>query len=56
MFRIFGPRRPQPTRPCPVCSQPSSTAYWRRAYETLVKETGRDLNDGLGRDPRSRKP
>ncbi len=26
--------------------------YWRNAYETLVKETGRDLNDGLGLDPR----
>lgn len=29
--------------------------YWRNAYETLVKQTGRDLNDGLGIDPRSRK-
>lgn len=27
-------------------------AYWRNAYETLVKQTGRDLNDGLGLDPR----
>jgi len=27
-------------------------AYWRNAYETLVKQTGRDLNDGLGTDPR----
>lgn len=30
--------------------------YWRNAYEELVKQTGRDLNDGLGRDPRSAKP
>lgn len=30
--------------------------YWRNAYEELVKQTGRDLNDGLGRDPRSLKP
>lgn len=29
--------------------------YWRKAYETLVAQTGRDLNDGLGIDPRSRK-
>ena len=29
-----------------------NAAYWRNAYETLVKQTGRDLNDGLGRDPR----
>ncbi len=28
-------------------------AYWRNAYEELVKQTGRDLNDGLGLDPRS---
>ncbi len=27
-------------------------AYWRKAYETLVAQTGRDLNDGLGIDPR----
>jgi hypothetical protein len=27
-------------------------AYWRKAYEDLVDQTGRDLNDGLGRDPR----
>ena len=27
-------------------------AYWRNAYELLVKQTGRDLNDGLGLDPR----
>lgn len=26
--------------------------YWRAAYEGLVGQTGRDLNDGLGRDPR----
>ena len=29
--------------------------YWRQAYEVLVAQTGRDLNDGLGRDPRSMK-
>lgn len=34
----------------------STAAYWRNAYEELVKQTGRDLNDGLGRDPRSTKP
>lgn len=28
------------------------TAYWRMAYEQLVEQTGRDLNDGLGPDPR----
>jgi hypothetical protein len=27
-------------------------AYWRKAYEDLVDQTGRDLNDGLGIDPR----
>jgi hypothetical protein len=26
--------------------------YWRNAYEELVRQTGRDLNDGLGVDPR----
>lgn len=26
--------------------------YWRKAYEDLVDQTGRDLNDGLGVDPR----
>jgi hypothetical protein len=26
--------------------------YWRRAYEDLVHQTGRDLNDGFGVDPR----
>lgn len=26
--------------------------YWRRAYTDLVKQTGRDPNDGLGPDPR----
>lgn len=30
----------------------ASAIYWRNAYETLVKQTGRDLNDGLGLDPR----
>lgn len=30
--------------------------YWRKAYEELVRQTGRDLNDGLGRDPRKAKP
>lgn len=30
-------------------------SYWRTAYETLVKQTGRDLNDGLGIDPRIKK-
>lgn len=23
--------------------------YWRNAYEELVRQTGRDLNDGYGR-------
>ncbi len=32
--------------------QARDAAYWRNAYETLVKQTGRDLNDGLGLDPR----
>lgn len=31
-------------------------AYWRNAYEALVKQTGRDLNDGLGLDPRVKRP
>lgn len=31
-------------------------AYWRNAYETLVNQSGRDVNDGLGRDKRSLKP
>lgn len=26
-------------------------AYWRNAYEELVRQTGRDLNDGYGVDP-----
>lgn len=26
--------------------------YWKGAYENLVAQTGRDLNDGLGKDPR----
>lgn len=30
----------------------SDAAYWRKAYEDLVDQTGRDLNDGLGIDPR----
>lgn len=29
-------------------------AYWRNAYELLVAQTGRDVNDGLGPDPRRR--
>jgi hypothetical protein len=29
--------------------------YWRRSYEELVEQTGRDLNDGYGRDPRKPK-
>jgi hypothetical protein len=33
----------------------ADAAYWRNAYETLVKQSGRDLNDGLGRDERSLK-
>jgi hypothetical protein len=32
--------------------QASHARYWRNAYETLVTQTGRDLNDGLGHDPR----
>lgn len=31
----------------------ASALYWRDAYEKLVQQTGRDLNDGLGRDPRT---
>jgi hypothetical protein len=27
---------------------------WRAAYEALVAQTGRDLNDGWGIDPRKR--
>jgi hypothetical protein len=34
----------------------ADAAYWRNAYETLVKQSGRDVNDGLGRDNRSLKP
>jgi hypothetical protein len=30
--------------------------YWRNAYETLLAQTGRDLNDGYGRDPRKPAP
>lgn len=30
----------------------NSRDYWRNAYEELVKQTGRDLNDGFGIDPR----
>lgn len=30
--------------------------YWKRAYELLVWQTGRDLNDGYGRDPRREPP
>lgn len=33
-----------------------SGGYWREAYEALVRQTGRDLNDGLGADPRRIKP
>ena len=29
-----------------------NAAYWRKAYEDLVAQTGRDLNDGYGIDPR----
>ncbi len=35
-------------------SRDGTAAYWRNAYEALVKQTGRDLNDGLGVDPRRR--
>lgn len=31
----------------------NSASYWREAYETLVSQTGRNLNDGLGVDPRT---
>ena len=34
----------------------ADAAYWRKSYETLVDQSGRDVNDGLGRDPRSLKP
>lgn len=34
----------------------SRAAYWRNAYETLVAQTGRDLNDGYGIDPRKAVP
>lgn len=30
----------------------SDARDWRRAYELLVEQTGRDLNDGYGVDPR----
>jgi hypothetical protein len=33
-----------------------TAAYWKRAYEMLVEQTGRDLNDGLGHDPRKTQP
>lgn len=33
----------------------ADAAYWRKAYEDLVKQSGRDLNDGLGFDKRSMK-
>lgn len=33
-------------------SETNSALYWRNAYEELVRQTGRDLNDGLGPDPR----
>lgn len=36
--------------------QKRDAAYWRNAYETLVKQTGRDLNDGYGLDPRKPQP
>lgn len=32
------------------------STYWRNAYEELARQTGRDLNDGLGLDPRKAKP
>lgn len=34
----------------------AAEVYWRRAYEELVSQTGRDLNDGLGADPRRAPP
>lgn len=33
-----------------------ATLYSKRAYDLLVWQTGRDLNDGLGRDPRRNPP
>ncbi len=33
----------------------ADAAYWRKAYETLVDQSGRDVNDGLGFDARSKK-
>ena len=36
--------------------QHSRALYWRKAYEELVRQTGRDLNDGLGVDPRKKTP
>lgn len=30
--------------------------YWRSAYRTLRESTGRDINDGLGLDPRRTPP
>ena len=30
--------------------------YWKNAYELLVKQTGRDVNDGYGLDPRKPQP
>lgn len=34
----------------------ASALYWRNAYEELVSQTGRDLNDGYGIDPRKASP
>lgn len=35
-----------------VARERAVALYWRNAYEMLVRQTGRDLNDGLGLDPR----
>jgi hypothetical protein len=35
-----------------IAKELEGSGYWRRAYENLVAQTGRDLNDGLGLDPR----
>ncbi len=34
----------------------NAALYWRKAYETLVAQTGRDINDGYGIDPRKAVP
>lgn len=37
-------------------SPKNEALYWREAYETLVRQTGRDINDGFGIDSRRANP